>query len=228
MRNTAWWVRRRRKPALKAISNLMVSDPALGTPDGDRLDVLATLVQAYEARHFPMDLPDAIEAIKFRMDQQGLAPKDLEPMIGRRRDALAAARAVFTGSEFVRSRQAPQRLIEGAQRRMPGLSGDFKYQAIGEAQHRFEFEMRQRGGNGIGVLQYQAFVCKQHVKRRRQLLGGAFIHRFQYPQGLRQHQPRDPSARDDEFVRRFGLPRVVPCKQADQNVGVNGPHGVAA
>ena len=84
MRNTAWWVRRRRKPALKAISSLMVSDPALGTPDGDRLDVLATLVQAYEARHFPMDLPDAIEAIKFRMDQQGLAPKDLEPMIGRR------------------------------------------------------------------------------------------------------------------------------------------------
>ena len=72
------------KAALKAISGLMESDPALGTPDGDRLDVLVTLVQAYEVRHFPMDLPDPVEAIKFRMEQQGLRPKDLEPMIGRR------------------------------------------------------------------------------------------------------------------------------------------------
>ena len=72
------------KAALKAVSRLVVSDPELGTPDGDRLDILATLVQAYEARHFPMDLPDPVEAIKFRMEQQGLEPKDLEPMIGRR------------------------------------------------------------------------------------------------------------------------------------------------
>lgn len=72
------------KAALKAVSSLVDSDPELGTPDGDRLDILATLVQAYEARHFPMDLPDPVEAIKFRMEQQGLRPKDLEPMIGRR------------------------------------------------------------------------------------------------------------------------------------------------
>ena len=70
--------------ALKTISGLMESDPAIGTPDGDRLDVLATLVQAYEAQHFPIDLPDPIEAIKFRMEQAGLTAKDLEPMIGRR------------------------------------------------------------------------------------------------------------------------------------------------
>lgn len=70
--------------ALKEISALMETDPDLGTPEGDRLDILATLVQAYEQRHFPMDLPDAVEAIKFRMDQQGLQPKDLEPMIGQR------------------------------------------------------------------------------------------------------------------------------------------------
>ncbi|MEX2122781.1 MAG: hypothetical protein WD795_02730 [Woeseia sp.] len=44
-----------------------------GTPDGDRLDVLATLIDAYEARHYPMDPPDPIEAIKFRMDQQLVA-----------------------------------------------------------------------------------------------------------------------------------------------------------
>ena len=70
--------------ALKEISALMETDPDLGTPEGDRLDILATLAQAYEQRHFPMDLPDAVEAIKFRMDQQGLQPKDLEPMIGQR------------------------------------------------------------------------------------------------------------------------------------------------
>lgn len=71
------------KAALKEIAALMESDPALGTPDGDRLDVLVTLVQAFEARHYAIDLPDPIEAIKFRMEQQNLKPKDLEPMIGR-------------------------------------------------------------------------------------------------------------------------------------------------
>jgi HTH-type transcriptional regulator / antitoxin HigA len=70
--------------ALKEISKLMESDPEAGTPDGDRLDILATLVQAYERKHFPIELPDPVEAIKFRMEQAGLTPKDLEPMIGRR------------------------------------------------------------------------------------------------------------------------------------------------
>ena len=55
-----------------------------GTPDGDRLDVLATLIDAYEAEHYPMDPPDPIEAIKFRMEQRGLSRKDLEPIIGTR------------------------------------------------------------------------------------------------------------------------------------------------
>jgi len=55
-----------------------------GTPEGDRLDVLATLIDAYEARHYPMDPPDPIEAIQFRMEQQGLSRKDLEPLIGTR------------------------------------------------------------------------------------------------------------------------------------------------
>jgi HTH-type transcriptional regulator / antitoxin HigA len=55
-----------------------------GTPEGDRLDVLATLIDAYENEHFPMDPPDPIEAIKFRMEQQGLSRKDLEPIIGTR------------------------------------------------------------------------------------------------------------------------------------------------
>jgi HTH-type transcriptional regulator / antitoxin HigA len=55
-----------------------------GTPAGDRLDVLATLIDAYEAAHYPMDPPDPIEAIKFRMEQQGLTRRDLEPLIGTR------------------------------------------------------------------------------------------------------------------------------------------------
>ena len=55
-----------------------------GTADGDRLDVLATLIDAYEATHFPMDPPDPIEAITFRMEQEGLTRKDLEPLIGSR------------------------------------------------------------------------------------------------------------------------------------------------
>jgi HTH-type transcriptional regulator / antitoxin HigA len=69
------------KAALKAIETLM--NAKARSPEGDRLDVLVTLVEAYERQHFPMDLPDAVEAIKFRMDQQGLTVKDLEPMIGR-------------------------------------------------------------------------------------------------------------------------------------------------
>jgi HTH-type transcriptional regulator / antitoxin HigA len=55
-----------------------------GTSEGDRLDVLATLIDAYEAEHCPIDPPDPIEAIKFRMEQQGLTRRDLEPLIGTR------------------------------------------------------------------------------------------------------------------------------------------------
>ena len=72
------------RAALAEISKLMARDPAMGTAVGDRLDVLVTLVQAFEARHYPLDAPDPIAAIKFRMDQQGLTPRDLEPMIGSR------------------------------------------------------------------------------------------------------------------------------------------------
>src|SRR6267378_7902475 len=55
-----------------------------GTFRGDRLDLVATLIEAYEAEHYPMDPPDPVEAIKFRMEQMGLTRKDLEPLIGTR------------------------------------------------------------------------------------------------------------------------------------------------
>jgi HTH-type transcriptional regulator / antitoxin HigA len=57
---------------------------ASNTPKGDRLDVLATLIDVYEAKHHAMDPPDPIEAIKFRMEQQGMTRKDLEDIIGTR------------------------------------------------------------------------------------------------------------------------------------------------
>jgi HTH-type transcriptional regulator/antitoxin HigA len=67
---------------LKQIERLMRAKR--NTPDGDRLDVLVTLVEAWEAKHYPLDLPDAVEAIKYHMDQKGLAPRDLTPFIGSR------------------------------------------------------------------------------------------------------------------------------------------------
>ena len=60
------------KAALKEISALVEADPAPGTAEGDRLDVLATLVQVYEAKHVPIDPPDPVEAVRFRMEQDGL------------------------------------------------------------------------------------------------------------------------------------------------------------
>ena len=69
------------RSTLQEIELLMNAGP--GTPAGERLDVLVTLVEAYEAKHYPFDLPDPIEAIKFAMEQRGLTVRDLEPMIGR-------------------------------------------------------------------------------------------------------------------------------------------------
>ena len=68
--------------AVARIEALM--DAGAGTPEGDELDVLATLVNAYEEFHFPIEAPDPIEAIKFRMEQFGITEKDLEQFIGSR------------------------------------------------------------------------------------------------------------------------------------------------
>jgi HTH-type transcriptional regulator / antitoxin HigA len=74
--------KRDHKAALKEVERLWGAKS--GTRDGDRLDMLATLIDAYEAEHYPMDPPDPIEAIKFRMEQQGLTRRDLEEIIGTR------------------------------------------------------------------------------------------------------------------------------------------------
>jgi len=70
------------RAALKKIESLMDAKP--GSKRGDMLDVLATLVAAYEEKHFVIDAPDPVAAIEFAMEQKGLTRKDLEPMIGSR------------------------------------------------------------------------------------------------------------------------------------------------
>jgi HTH-type transcriptional regulator/antitoxin HigA len=69
------------RAALKEIESLMMAAP--DTPEGEKLDLMVILIEAYEAKHFPMDLPDPIEAINFEMERKGLTVKDLEPMIGK-------------------------------------------------------------------------------------------------------------------------------------------------
>lgn len=67
--------------ALKEIETLMMAKA--DSPEGEKLDVMVTLVEAYEAKHYPLDLPDPVEAIKFEMERKSLTVKDLEPMIGK-------------------------------------------------------------------------------------------------------------------------------------------------
>lgn len=69
------------RAALHEVEKLMLAQ--LNTAEGDKLDVMVTLIEAYETKHFPMDLPDPVEAIKFEMERKGLTVKDLEPMIGK-------------------------------------------------------------------------------------------------------------------------------------------------
>ena len=68
--------------ALAEVENLMSAEP--DSRAGEKLDVLTTLLEAYERKHYPMDFPDPVDAIKFEMDRRGLTVADLEPMIGRR------------------------------------------------------------------------------------------------------------------------------------------------
>lgn len=98
--------------ALKEIESLMSAKA--NTPEGDRLEVLATLVEAYERVHFPMELPDAVDAIKFRMEQAGLTVEDLEPVIGRRNRVYEV---------LSRRRPLTLRMIEGLHRKF-GIPAD--------------------------------------------------------------------------------------------------------
>jgi HTH-type transcriptional regulator/antitoxin HigA len=87
---------------LKEIEGLMSAEA--DSPQGDQLDVLVTLVEAYERTHYPIDFPDPIEAIKFRMEQQGLSVADLAPVIGRKNRVYEV---------LARKRPLTLRMIEG-------------------------------------------------------------------------------------------------------------------
>lgn len=69
--------------ALQLASHYFNNEPSLGSEEGDVFEVLLTLIDSYEKSNFPIDTPDAIEAIKFRLEQSGLNYKDLTPSIGR-------------------------------------------------------------------------------------------------------------------------------------------------
>ncbi|QWD62316.1 type II toxin-antitoxin system HigA family antitoxin [Polynucleobacter sp. MWH-UH25E] len=68
--------------ALAEVSLFVDKEPKKGSKEADRLELLLMLIEAYEAKHYSIDPPDPVEAIKFRMEQAGLKPKDLQPMIG--------------------------------------------------------------------------------------------------------------------------------------------------
>lgn len=70
--------------ALQLVAPYFDDEPEPDSDAGAHFEAMVTLIEAYEAKHYPIDPPDPVEAIKFRMEQQGLKPKDLEPMIGRR------------------------------------------------------------------------------------------------------------------------------------------------
>ena len=97
------------KTALDRIDALMGAEH--GTPAGEELDVLADLVGLYEARHVPMGYPNPIEAIRFRMEQGGLSPRDLVPFIGSRSKV----------SELLSGKRPLTKKLAGAQRSHDGL-----------------------------------------------------------------------------------------------------------
>jgi HTH-type transcriptional regulator/antitoxin HigA len=70
--------------ALKRVDELMALDPELGTPESDELEILALLIERYEEEAWAIDIPDPIEAIKYRMEQMHLKQKDLVPYIGNK------------------------------------------------------------------------------------------------------------------------------------------------
>lgn len=69
------------RAALRHIESLMGAEAE--SPAGEKLDVLVTLVEAWERKHFPMELPDPVDALRFQMEQDGLSARDLMPMIGQ-------------------------------------------------------------------------------------------------------------------------------------------------
>lgn len=118
--------------AVARITELMGSAP--GTPAGDELDVLATLVDAWEAKHQPIDPPEPMAAIQFRMEQMGLSRRDLESMLGSR----ARVSEIFSGRRRL-SIEMIRRVRAGL-----GISADLLIDSSSQPQHRMS---HKSGGN---------------------------------------------------------------------------------
>lgn len=110
--------------AVARITELMGSAP--GTPAGDELDVLATLVDAWEAKHDPIDAPSPAAAIQFRMEQMGLSRRDLESMLGSR----ARVSEVFSGR-----RRLSLEMIRRVRASL-GISADLLIDSSSQPRHR--------------------------------------------------------------------------------------------
>jgi HTH-type transcriptional regulator/antitoxin HigA len=136
--------------AVTRIAELMSARP--GTAGGDELDVLATLVDAYEAKHHAIDAPDPITAIHFRMEQQGLARRDLEPMIGTR----ARVSEVLTGKRSL-TLEMVRRVKFGL-----GISADLLIGAPTKADRL----PASRGGRVSGVAPARKAAAAKQARKR--------------------------------------------------------------
>ena len=115
------------REALAEVERLTIDDPRLGTPAGDKLELLAKLVEDYEKQRFPFARPDALSAIRFRMEERGLRQKDLATALGgknRVSEVLSGKRALTLGMVrslsqslnistelLVREPEAPYRIV---------------------------------------------------------------------------------------------------------------------
>lgn len=70
--------------ALSEVAAYFENEPAAGSPEADRFDILSDLIEAYESRHWPIDPPDAVEAIRYKMETSNLRPRDLAELLGSR------------------------------------------------------------------------------------------------------------------------------------------------
>ena len=136
--------------ALKEIERLM--DAKRGTREGDRLDVLVTLVEAWEAKNYPIDLPDPVEAIKYHMEQRGLKPRDLVRYIGSRNrvyEVLNRIRLCASDAVLAEAEQMLRRMIE--QYCVPNLSVE-------------EMRALARSGSAADPLRSFGEACRVELK----------------------------------------------------------------
>lgn len=131
-------------------------------------------------------------------------------------------------SRSFRSRKTPQRAVEGSKRQVTGLASDFQDEAIGETECWPGTELLQGGRNDIGVLQREMRVFQQHLDCLGNLFRREVKDGVEHPQGLDQDYLRHPRAWGYESLRCRKLFRVVPSNESDQDVGINGAHGVCA